>query len=207
MDLTQCEHERLLAIVKKGLDDSSTALSSMTTGTVKLVNPRVQFVPLNFVPGVAGGPEVVVLAVYLGIQGDLNGHLMLLFRDESARRVVDLLLELPPGTTAQLDDMALSALGEVGNVCGSSFLNALSDGTGLTIVPTTPVTIVPTTPVVVKDMAGAILQSVVTELYLNGDEVLMVETGFNGEIPGHFLLMPDQESMGRLTAALDAKRS
>lgn len=196
MHLHESEFGILLSIVQRGLDDSSRALSTMTTGGIKLERPRVEFLPLTQVPGIAGGPATVVVAVYLGITGELNGHLMLLFDEASALRVVDMLMDQPQGTTRVLDELALSGLAETGNVCGSSFLNALSDRTGLKIVPTTPA--------VVTDMAGAILQSVVTELYLNGDEVLVVETGFNGEIPGHFLLMPDQDSMARLVAALEA---
>jgi chemotaxis protein CheC len=130
------------------------------------------------------------------MEGDLDGHLMIMLQQESARRVVDMLMEQPAGTTVELDEIGLSGLAEMGNVCGSSFMNAISDRTGLTIVPTTPT--------VVIDMAGAILQSIVTELYLNGDEVLMVETGFNGDVPGHFLLMPNQDSMAKLIAALEA---
>lgn len=195
MNLTQIELDVLYSIVRKGLDDSSRALSSMTTGGIQLREPQLQFLSLNMVPSIAGGPENVVVAVYLGIEGDLNGHLMLLFTEPSGLRIVDMLLEQPPGTARELDELGASALAETGNVCGSSFLNAISDRTGLKIVPTTPV--------VVTDMAGAILQSVVTELYLNGDEVLVVETGFNGEVPGHFLLMPDQDSMARLVAALE----
>ncbi|MGE5676024.1 MAG: chemotaxis protein CheX [Mycobacterium leprae] len=196
MELKESEYAALRSIVLKGLKDSSGALSSMTTGGIQLNNPQIEFLPLNVVPGIAGGPAAVVVGVYLGFQGDLNGHLMLLFTYDSALRVVDMLLDSPPGTTATIDEIGLSALGETGNVCGASFLNALSDYTGLKVVPTTPV--------VVTDMAGAILESVVTELYLNGDEVLLVTTGFNGEIPGHYVLMPDQDSMARLVAALEA---
>lgn len=196
MNLTQNEFRVLLSIVQKGLADSSTALSCMTTGGIQLQDPRLEFLPLTVVPGIAGGPEKVVVGVYLGIEGDLNGHLMLLFTQQSGLRVVDMLMEMPPGSTTDLDDIGISALAETGNVCGSSFLNALSDRTGLKIVPTTPA--------VVVDMAGAILESVVTELYLNGDEVLVVETGFGSDVPGHFLLMPDQDSMARLVAALEA---
>ena len=195
MNLTQSEFDVLLTIVRTGLVDSSKALSAMTIGGVALREPQLEFLPLNVVPNIAGGPATVVVAVYLGITGDLNGHLMILFRQEAALRVVDMLCENRPGTTSELDDIGVSALAEAGNVCGSSLLNAISDKTGLKIIPTTPA--------VVRDMAGAILESVVTELYLNGDEVLVVETGFNGEIPGHFLLMPDQDSMARLMVALE----
>lgn len=194
--MQESEYSILHTIVEQALADSSRALSSMTTGGVHLQNPHLQFLSLNELPSIAGGPANVVVAVYLGIEGDLTGHAMLLFGEESARRVVDMLFDVPAGTTAVLDEIALSALAETGNVCGTSFLNALSDRTGLRIVPTTPA--------VVTDMAGAILQSVVTELYVHGDEVLVVETDFNKEVPGHFLLMPDQDSMARLVAAVEA---
>lgn len=196
MNLQQSEFDILQSIVARALEDSSNTLSLMTTGRIQLQNPRLSFQPLNVVPGIAGGPAAVVCGVYLGIEGDLNGHLMLLFGKESALGLVDLLMEQPVGTTTDLDEIGVSALAESGNVCGSAFMNAISDRTGLKVIPTTPA--------VVVDMAGAILEAVVTELYLNGDEVLVVETGFNGEVPGHFLLMPDTDSMARLVAALEA---
>jgi len=196
MDLTLNEYEVLYGIVERGLQASSRALSTMTTGGIQLREPSMEFIPLNLVPSIAGGPEVVVAAIYLGIEGDIRGHLMILFTSPSALLVVDMLMEDPPGTTRSIDDLGASALAETGNVCGTAFLNALADRTGLTIVPTTPA--------VVIDMAGAILQSVVSELYLNGDEVLLVETSFNSDIPGAFLLMPDHESMARLVAALES---
>lgn len=196
MRLETAQFKTLYEIVNRGLIDSSEALSAMTTGGIHLKDPRLEFLPLTEVPSVAGGPATVVAAVYVGIEGDLSGHVMILFRSESALRVVDMLMEQPAGTTSELDELGASALAEVGNVVGSAFLNALSDRTGLTIVPTTPA--------VVVDMAGAILQAVVTELYLNGDEVLMVETTFNEEVPGHYLLMPDQESMAKLMATLES---
>jgi chemotaxis protein CheC len=196
MELSDREYTTLQQMVEQGLADASRALSSLTTGQIQLNAPQLTWVQLNEMPRMAGVPDSVVVAVYLGIEGDLDGHLMLLFAIDSACRTVDLLLGQPMGTTPELDDLALSALAETGNICGSSFLNAISDRTGLRVVPTTPA--------VVIDMAGAILESVVTELYMNGDEVLMVETGFNGVVPGHFLLMPNQDSMAKLLAALEA---
>lgn len=195
MLLKPSEFETLYSIVQTGLQASSETLAAMTTDGVRLTSPKVEFLPLNLVPGIAGGPAAVVVAVYLGIAGDLTGHLMLLFREDSARRVVDMLLEIPPGSTRSLDEIGLSALAETGNVCGSAFLNTLSNRTGLKIVPTAPE--------VLTDMAGAILQSVVLELYLSGDVVLVIETGFNGSIPGHFLLVPDQASMAKLVSTLE----
>lgn len=196
MNLAEVQFNRLRAAVEDGLRNASAGMSAITTGGVALDTPAVTFLPLNVVPGIAGGPESVVTAVYLGVEGDVTGHLMLLFTADSACAMVDLLLEQPPGTTADLDGLALSALAEAGNICGSGFLNAMANRTGLCIIPTTPA--------VISDMAGAILQQVVSELYMAGDEALVVETGFNGAVRGHFLLMPDGRSMSRLLSALEA---
>lgn len=195
MNLTQSEERILTEIVERGLRSASEGLCSMTQSAISLVSPRMQFTPLSAVPGIAGGPETVVVAVYVGLEGDLSGHLMMLFDQDSACRVAELMFEAPPGSMTQLDEMASSALAEVGNVTGASFMNALSNRTGLKVIPTTPA--------VITDMAGAILEAVVAELYLAGDEALVVETGFGGGITGHFLLMPDQGSMGRLMAVLE----
>lgn len=196
MQLAAAEFAILEDAIHRGLRDASQGLRTMTTGNVELHQPRLQFLPLHDVPGIAGGPAAVVTAVYLGVTDDLSGHLMLLFGTESALRVVDLLLDQPPGSQRDLDEIACSALAEAGNICGSQLLNALSNRTGLRVTPTTPA--------VVTDMAGAILQQVVAELYLAGEEVLVVETRMGDHIRGHFLLLPDQDSMARLVTALEA---
>jgi len=197
MKETDSSFQALQAIMEKGLADSSVALSAMSTGGMRLQKPVVHMLPLDQVPGIAGGPARVVVAVYVGMKGDLSGHLMLLFQREAALRVVEMLMDLPPGSLPDLDEVGRSALAEVGNICCSACLSALANRTGLVILPTPPV--------VVTDMAGAILESVVTHLYLNGDESLVVETKFNEEVPGYFLLLPDQQSLGKLVAVVGTK--
>lgn len=203
MELGSNQYRVLKQIIDTGLAGAANGLSAMTVGAITLGSPQVQLMPLDVVPGIAGGPAAVVVGVYVGIQGDLSGHLMLLFPSAAAQRFVDILFEQPPGTCNELDAMALSALAEAGNICASHFLSALGDHTGLKVLPTAPT--------VVNDMAGAILQAVVADLYLGGDVALVVETDFQSKGPtaqngvkGHFLLMPDQESMARLVAALEA---
>lgn len=194
MELDQSILNHLRNVSRIGLDNASQALSTMTVGGTVLAAPQLSFLPLHLVPNIAGGPEAIVVGIYLGIEGDLAGHLMLLFEADSAARVADMLLEQPQGTTQELDELALSALGEAGNVTGSAYLNTLANRTGLKVVPSAPT--------VIMDMAGAILESIIAELYLFGDDVLVVGTEFNG-IKGHFLLLLDHDSMARLAVALE----
>lgn len=157
--------------------------------------PKFLFLPLNTVPNMAGGPEQVVVAAYVAVNGDLCGHGMLLFEEEKALRLVDLLCGCPAGTTSQLGPLELSAIAEAANIIVSSYVNVIADVAGLKLLPNVPT--------VVVDMAGAILESVATELYLNGDEVFIAETEFSGELSGRILLMPKTESMARLLATLE----
>jgi len=198
MELQSSQWHHLEEIVAQAFADSARSLSQMTTGEIALHQPDLSFLPLNELPGIAGGPASVVVAVYLAVEGDIHGHVVLLFQPENARGLVDLLLGHPVGTCQALDEMATSALAELGNVCSSAFMTAIADRTGLEVKPSPPV--------VVVDMAGAILQAVAVDLYQSGEEALVVATSFNGALPGHLLLMPDTVSMARLVAALEAIR-
>jgi chemotaxis protein CheC len=75
-------------------------------------------------------------AVHLGATGLISARILLLFLPENSRRLVSALMgeevELP------LDDVGLSALGEVGNVVGTAFLNVFANIFGQIFEPTVP---------------------------------------------------------------------
>lgn len=201
MEMERSQQRLLNVLIRKALDQASLALLRMTSqgrpdGGIELEQARIRFIPITQVPEITGDASQPVVAVYVGIEGDLHGHAMLMMTAESACRVSDMLMGQPVGTTTALDNMALSALSEAGNVCVSGFLNALSDDLKFVILPTTPQ--------VVEDMAGAILASVAADLYLSGEDVLLIETGFVGDesVPGHFLLMLDRDSRLRMLGKL-----
>ena len=70
--------------------------------------------------------------------------------------LIDLQIGLVPGSTRNLGEMELSVMGEMGNITGSFFLNALADATNLTLAPSPPAVMV--------DMAGAILDIALAEI-------------------------------------------
>jgi chemotaxis protein CheY-P-specific phosphatase CheC len=156
----------------------------------------------------AGGPGALVVGVYLGITGSIDGHAMLVLRPDGARRLAGLLLEgfAPPATGVygdtglpNLDEMELSALGEVGNVTIGAFLNEVGRHLEEPVVVTVPVA--------VTDMAGAILDGVLADLTADVDELLFARTSFlnGGEtIEGAVLVLPRQSSLDILTHALGA---
>ncbi len=193
--------DRLGEVIAKGLSNSAAVLAEMTGLNLEIKAPSIDIVPLNEIASKAGGAQAVGVGLYLGIAGDVDGHLLLFFPEQNAYSLADLLLELPEGSTAQggLGEMEHSALSEMSNVTGSFFLNSLADITGLEIMPSTPA--------VVLDMLGSILDYILAELSCRGNQALVVEAEFAGMskgISGCFFLLPSPEALEIILSRLEA---
>lgn len=175
-------------LVSAGSANAISGLSQMIGQDIKLTSLTAKVVPVNETPDLVGGWEAVTLGVYLAVIGDATGHMFMVYKPETAMALADLLMGDPPGTTTNLEEMEESALGEVGNIMGSFFLNALSDATGFSFQPSPPA--------VMMDMAGAILDVAMADIIQESDEALIVETGFCTEdcqIEGTLLVMPSPD--------------
>ena len=113
---------------------------------------------------------------------------MLVMPYSNALQVVDFMMGEPLGTTKKIGEMESSALAELGNVTGTSFLNAIASLIGLTALPTPPATTV--------DMVGAILDIIISVVAEAGDEALMfsaeISTADGDEI-ANFWMVPDPQ--------------
>jgi chemotaxis protein CheC len=92
-------------------------------------------------------------------------------------------------TQDSLSDMQQSALMELANILCGSYINAISELTGLFVNCTVPSLVI--------DMAGAIMNLPATIYGEYGDSVLLLETVFSDDarlITGHFFLIPEVES-------------
>ena len=198
--LKELQLDALKEVANIGAGHAATALSQMTNRTIMISVPEVNVRPLEEVATLLGPADGVVAAVLMQMMGDLTGRTLVLFPAPSARRLCDILLRRPEGTTTEFGAMEQSGLKEVGNILVSAYMNALSDFMGMMLVPSVPSLEI--------DLSAAIL----TTTYLNfgheRDYVFCVETSFQvgGErdrLEGHFLLLPD---MASLRAIFDAIR-
>ncbi len=140
-----------------------------------------------------GGEETIVLGTYLSISGDITGHVVLLFPVTRALACVDLMCGQAIGTTSIFDEFAESAIGELGNIVGSAFVNALADHTNLILHPSPPT--------MLNDMAVALVESVYAEVLSQGGDVIIIDTVFedaNGGTAGLLILAPDPVCLERL---------
>ena len=190
--------DRLRKAVAGALEQAGRGLSEMVGRPIHIEAPEVELVPTSEVAGRAGGPELVVVGIYLGVTGQVTGHILLTFPSHSARLLANLLWERPPAQAdVPLSGEDTSALAETGNLTASLFFNYLSDRSGLVIAPTAPT--------VVEDMLGAVLDSILAELSLYEDQALLTQTVFSGpsgELTGQLIFLPHLETLQTLMEAL-----
>ena len=162
----QLDALRELANIASG--HAATSLAQMLGREVGLNVPRVLALPLADAVEACGGPEDPTTSVVIPLDGDIEGVVLLLIDPQGAETLCKLL-----GVEAW-SEIGESALCEIGNVLGTSCLNALASMTGLHLEPCPPH--------LTTDMLGAIVSSLAlahtssTELVLVLDSELEVES-------------------------------
>ncbi|HYF27519.1 MAG TPA: chemotaxis protein CheC [Baekduia sp.] len=187
---TDVQLDALRELANIGSGTAGTALSAMLGKPVDINVPKVAALPVPDAVEAVGDPSEPRWAVVVPTVGDLPGHVLLLFPQRDAVRLCELL-----GVPVDSED-GRSALGEIGNILGTSYINALAQMLGIDTEPAPPM--------VVCDMLGAILASVLlsgadADVALIMDSALVVE-GEACELS--FLLLPQGAAVGDLLGRL-----
>jgi chemotaxis protein CheC len=188
---TELQLDALRELANIGSGTASTALSSMLGRSVDISVPKAQALPFAEAVEAAGPAEQAITAIVLGIVGEMQGTVLLLVPPADADAMCRMLGVEPD------DEFALSALGEIGNIVGTSYINALAGMTGMDIEPTPPST--------ATDMLGALVASVLAGAAMSGDVALMLDSNLlvEGEDCAiSFLLVPDQGGVEVLLSRL-----
>ena len=183
----------LSTVAKDGAFRAGRGLSGLMGQEIAIHVPNVRVGTKADDCDAVGGEEAIVLGAYLSISGDITGHVMLLFPIPRALECVDLMCGQPPGPTVEPDELSDSAIGELGHLVGSAFVNALADHLNLILHPSPPT--------VVNDIAIALVESVYAEVLSQGGDVVMMDAifeDFSGKTAGLLIVAPDPVSLGRL---------
>ena len=187
-------------MVLLGSQNAITGLSQMVGQEIEMTAVSARQIPVVDVAELFGGREKVAVAVYLAVSGAADGHIFLVYPPETAMSLVDLLMGEAPGTTQEISEMEASALGEMGNIMGSFYLNALSDATGLVLMPSPPAVII--------DMAGAIFDVALADILQESDDAMVVEAVFSTkdqQITGNFIVLPSPKFLKELSDRIGSK--
>lgn len=180
-----------------GAGHAATALSTLLDKPIDMLVPKVRMLPFEEICESVGGAETVVLAIFLRVDGDAPGNMFFILDLDAAKNMLRDLIGLEIQDQEEYSELELSALNEIGNILAGSYLSSLADFTNLNMQPTVPALAI--------DMAGAILSYGLLQFGQMGDQALLIDTKFlegENEVQGHFFLIPDPESFGKIFSAL-----
>lgn len=196
-NLTPNQLDAMREIGNVGAGNAATALSQVLNKKIDMLVPKVSLIPIEDLPELVGGPDALIVAVFLRVYGKAPGNILFLMPKLSAFFMLDDLFGKPHGSTTTLGDLEVSALKEVGNILTGSYLNSFFHFTNISMIPSIPS--------FAMDMAGAILNIVLLQLGQMGDTAMLIETKFladDDSVQGHFFLVPDPGSLGTLVKAV-----
>lgn len=195
-ELSDLQIDTIREMSNIGMGNAATALSQMISMPVNINVPRADIVDVTEVAGLMGGEETLVAASYVQVVGAARGHLVLANNIEGIHKLISL---IAPGASLNVleDEMAQSAVQEIGNILCSSFLRSMSELTKLNLLPTVPA--------VAVDYAGSILSYVVASMYEITEKLVIVQTEFEvgGEtIQGLCIFVPEPGALRTILESL-----
>jgi chemotaxis protein CheC len=174
-----------------GAGHAATALSKLLHKKIDMKVPRVHIASFKEIMELIGGAEIVVVSVFLRIEGDAPGNIFFIVPVSQGERFIKEMIDDPDFSLQQppYSELGLSAMLELGNILSGSYLTALSDFTQLDMLPSVPALSI--------DMFGSIISYGLIELSQVSDYAIVIDTILNDDQPlntdvkGHFFLFPD----------------
>lgn len=180
-----------------GSGNAASALSAMLSKPVTMHVPDVRVLDYQAAIDEVGGPEKVITGILVTFKGDIKGMIMFLLEDAFAKIVVNTFMGKDNVDVLMMDEADFSAVTEMGNIMGGSYLNALAALAGFTVSMDVPSMKV--------DMMGAIMNVPMIEFSEVGDKVLFIDDGFiidGVSINSSIILIPEMESLDILMKKL-----
>ena len=179
--------DALRELANIGSGTASTALSGMLGRAVDISVPNALVLPVPEAVAFTGCPTASTTGIVLGVIGDMEATVILLVSPPSAALLCGL-LGVEAGT-----EIGLSALQEIGNIVGASYVNALGAMTGMELEPTPPSA--------QTDELAPLVESVIAGRARPADRALLLDSdlvleGEDCEIS--FLLVPDRGGVEKM---------
>lgn len=195
--MNQFQLDMLTEVGNIGAGNAVTALGKLLGKTVDMSIAKVRIEDIQELGNVLGDEEKYIAAMLIEISGDVNGMLILALETESAKNLVNLLLQKNLGTVEDFEELDLSVLCETGNILAGSYLSALGSLLELEMTPSVPQMAV--------DMAASILSFPAIEFTMGNNSMLFIETKFTDReqlLNGTYILVLDNNSFDKIIGAL-----
>lgn len=173
-ELNDMQLDVLREIGNIGAGNAATALATILDEKVEISLPQVRITDFDTAINALGGAETMTVGVLVNFDGEAHGMIMFLLNMEDAKGIMSILIQDDEeGQNGQLSELKLSAIKEIGNILGSSYINSISQLTGLKIHISIPY--------IAIDMAGALMSVPIIEFGSIGEKVMFIEEAFSAE--------------------------
>lgn len=190
-EYTELQLDALRELANIGSGNAGTALAGLVGRPVDISVPTARVLDLADAVDAAGPADRPVTAIVLPIFGDMDAMVLLVFGEDDAALACRMLGVEPDS------EYATSAVGEIGNILGASYVTALGQMTGLALEPSTPN--------VAQDMLGAIVASVLAAGAADSDVALVLDSALTVEGEAcelGFVLIPSHGGVDELLSRL-----
>ncbi|MFD1850360.1 chemotaxis protein CheC [Oceanobacillus bengalensis] len=202
--LSSIEKDALREIGNIGAGNAATSMSKLVNKKIDMQVPSVKIVGYDEMMELIGGPEETIVAMLFQIKGDVLGTVYFILSLEEAEALIKKIINEDDFSflnDEESNEMAISALQEIGNIVTGSYLTALSDFTNINMQPSVPYLSI--------DMAGAVLTVGLLEISQVSDYAIIIDTRISSDlgdgIHGNFFLLPEPETLPKLFHALGIK--
>ncbi len=193
------EMDVIREIASIGTGSAATSLASMLGQQVRMTIPEINILGYNDTIDKLGDPEEGIAAVLTRMSGEMEGIMLFLLRLDFINEVLRTMMGQEVEDYESLTEMEISALTEVGNIIISSYANAVSTLSGITIELSVPS--------VAVNMLGGILSVPMAEFGYVTDKLLLIDGQLlvdNRRLNSTILMMPDIESLNKMMKKLGA---
>ena len=180
-----------------GTGHAATALSKLLQREVRITIPKVQILDFDGAVKRIGKEEEIIGATLVQMSGDLDGLMLFLYDKRFARKMLKKLLQTEYKDFDAMDDMAFSALKEVGNIIICSYINAFSQLVHVDLHLSVPSSTV--------NMLGGILTVPMAEFGYESDKLMYSNADFlmdGKSLPSWLLMLPDIHSLNTILEKL-----
>lgn len=196
-DMNLLELDVMKEISSIGTSHAATALSKLLQKEIRITIPEVNILGYEEAVDKIGYIEELITATLVRMSNEVNGLMLFIFKLDLANAVLEKLIGMRYDSFEELDELAYSALEEIGNIIICSYVNAFTQLVGVEIDLSVPSSTV--------NMLGGVLTVPIAEYGYVTDKLMYINAEFimdGVKLSDGLLMLPDIESLNSILEKL-----
>lgn len=180
-----------------GTSHAATSLSKLLQKEIRISIPEVSILGYEETVERMGQIEELVAATLVQMSNEVNGLMLFVFKQDMMTAVLEKLIGQHYESFEEIDELAYSALEEVGNIIICSYVNAFTQLVGVEIDLSVPSSTV--------NMLGGILTVPIAEYGYETDKLMYINAEFimdGVRLSDGLLMLPDIQSLNSILEKL-----